>query len=122
MGVIKLAPSQIRYSQDSISNTFGDSTHHAGQYIGETLDEIIRNPDTADRIPNISVFSKDGTWITLDNRRLWVFKKAEELDILSYIDVYDYIILNSQQLVMGNMFSYVGITLVDIYGSLCEER
>jgi hypothetical protein len=122
MVVINLAPSEIRYSQDSISNSFGDSTHHAGQYIGETLDEIVRDPDTANLIPNISVFKIGGKWFTLDNRRLWVFKKAEELDILSYIDVYDYIILNSQQLVMGNMFSYVGITLVDIYGSLCEER
>jgi len=36
-----LAPYQIRYSQDSISNTFGDNTDHAGQYIGETLDEIV---------------------------------------------------------------------------------
>jgi hypothetical protein len=88
MGVNMLAPSQIRYSQDSISNTFGDNTDHAGQYIGETLDEIVRNPDTADRIPNISVFNIDGTWITSDNRRLWVFKKAEELGILSSIEVY----------------------------------
>ena len=88
MVVINLAPSEIRYSQDSISNSFGDSTHHAGQYIGETLDEIVRDPDTANLIPNISVFKIDGKWFTLDNRRLWVFKKAEELDILSYIDVY----------------------------------
>jgi hypothetical protein len=88
MGVNMLAPSQIRYSQDSISNTFGDNTDHGGQYIGETLDEIVRNPDTADRIPNISVFNIDGTWITSDNRRLWVFKKAEELGILSSIEVY----------------------------------
>ena len=87
MVVINLAPSEIRYSQDSIYNSFGDSTHHAGQYIGETLDEIVRDPDTANLIPNISVFKIGGKWFTLDNRRLWVFKKAEELDILSYIDV-----------------------------------
>ena len=87
MGVIKLAPSEIRFSQDSISNSFRASTDHAGQYIGETLDEIVRNPDTADRIPNISVFNIDGTWITSDNRRLWVFKKAEELGIVCFIDV-----------------------------------
>ena len=87
MGVIKLAPSEIRFSQDSISNSFGDSTHHAGQYTGETLDEIVRNPDTADLIPNISVFNIDGTWITSDNRRLWVFQKAEELGIVRSIDV-----------------------------------
>jgi hypothetical protein len=47
------------------------------------------DPDTADRIPNISVFNIDGTWITSDNRRLWVFQKAEKLRILSYIDVYN---------------------------------
>ena len=87
MDVIKLAPSEIRFSQDSISNSFRASTYHAGQYIGETLDEIVRNPDTVDRIPNISVFNIDGTWITLDNRRLWVFKKAEELGIVCFIDV-----------------------------------
>ena len=88
MDVINLAPSVIRYSQDSISNTFGDSTNHAGQYIGETLDEIVSNPDTADLIPYISVFNKDDKWFTSDNRRLWVFKKAEERGIVRSIDVY----------------------------------
>jgi hypothetical protein len=88
MDVINLAPSAIRYSQDSISNTFGDSTNHAGQYIGETLDEIVSNPNTANLIPNISVFNKDDKWFTLDNRRLWVFKRAEELGIVRSIDVY----------------------------------
>ena len=71
----KLAPSEIRYSQDSISNTF-----RSGQNIGETLDEIVSDPDTANRIPKISVFNKDDTWFTSDNRRLWVFKKAEEIE------------------------------------------
>jgi hypothetical protein len=43
-----------------------------------------------DLIPNISVFKKGvkKKWFTLDNRRLWVFKKAEKLGIISYIDVY----------------------------------
>ena len=88
MVVKKLAPSEIRYSQNSISNRFRADTNGIRQHIGETLDEIVRNPDTADRIPNISVFNKDGKWFALDNRRLWVFKKAEELGILSSIDVY----------------------------------
>jgi len=73
MNVNKLAPSEIRFSQDSISNSFGDSTYHAGQYIGETLDEIVRDPYTADLIPIISVFNIGGKWFTPDNRRLWVF-------------------------------------------------
>jgi hypothetical protein len=90
MDVIELTPSEIRYSQDSISNTFRARTSHAGQYIGETLDEIVRDPDTVDLIPNISVFKKGvkKKWFTSDNRRLWVFKKAEKLGIISYIDVY----------------------------------
>ena len=88
MVVINLAPSEIRYSQDSISNSFGDSTHHADQYIGETLDEIVMFSDKANFIPNISVFNIDGKWFTSDNRRLWVFKKAEELGIVRSIDVY----------------------------------
>jgi hypothetical protein len=40
-----------------------------------------------DFIPNISVFKIGVKWFALDNRRLWVFKKAEELGILSSIDV-----------------------------------
>ena len=87
MGVIKIAPSEIRFSQDSIYNTFGDNTFHAGQFIGETLDDIVRDPDTVDRIPNISVFNIRGKWFTSDNRRLWVFQKAEELSIVRSIDV-----------------------------------
>ena len=87
MVVKKLAPSQIRYNQDSISNRFGDNIHHAGQYIGETLDEIIRDPSRANRIHRITVVKKHGKWFTLNNRRLWVFKKAEELGILSSINV-----------------------------------
>ena len=34
------------------------------------------------------MFNIDGKWFTSDNRRLWVFQKAEELGIVSYIDVY----------------------------------
>ena len=83
----KLAPSDIFYGQDSISNTFRDGTKHTGQYIGKTLNEIVSNPDTADLIPKISVFKKDDKWFTSDNRRLWVFKKAQKLGILSSIDV-----------------------------------
>ena len=88
MVVKKLAPSEIRYSQNSISNRFRADTNGIRQHIGETLDEIVSNPNTANLIPNISVFNKDDKWFTLDNRRLWVFKRAEELGIVRSIDVY----------------------------------
>ncbi len=57
MDIIKLTPSEIRFSQDSISNTFGDDTDHAGQYIGETLDEIVEDPFMAVFIPNTYMLS-----------------------------------------------------------------
>jgi hypothetical protein len=88
MDAIRLISSEIRFSQDSISNKFGAGTNHTGQYIGEPLDEIVRNPDIVNFIPIISAFNIDGKWLTSDNRRLLLFKRAEELRILSSIDVY----------------------------------
>ena len=87
MGINMLAPSQIRYSQDSISNTFDNNTPHTRQFIGETLDVLVRDPYDVNFIPNISVFNIGVKWFTSDNRRLWVFKKTEELGILSSIKV-----------------------------------
>jgi hypothetical protein len=63
------------------------NTNGIRQHIGETLDEIINDKNTVDFIPNISVFKIGVKWFALDNRRLLVFKKAEELGILSSIDV-----------------------------------
>ena len=54
-----------------------------------SLSRTYRDPDIANRIPNISVFNIGGIWFTSDNRRLWVFQKAEKLRILSYIEVYN---------------------------------
>ncbi|CAC5413380.1 unnamed protein product [Mytilus coruscus] len=82
-----LKPSDIHYSQDSISNTFGKSTVHSDKYIGETLDDLINGTVKVNNIPNISVFIHNNKWFTTDNRRLWVFRKAEEFGILRSIPV-----------------------------------
>lgn len=50
-----LAPSEIYYSQDSISNRFGKSTEHAGVLIGETLDDILSGDCSIDDIGTIEV-------------------------------------------------------------------
>ncbi|CAG2201938.1 unnamed protein product [Mytilus edulis] len=84
---MNLKPSDIHFSQDSISNTFGKKTQHRNTYIGETLDELINGTATVFSIPTISVFQHKGKWFTSDNRRLWVFRKAEELGILRSIPV-----------------------------------
>lgn len=84
---MNLRPSYIFYTQDSISNRFGWSTSHSNMYIGETLDALINGLATVNSIPRIGVFWQNGKWFTKDNRRLWVFRKAEELGIVDVITV-----------------------------------
>lgn len=71
-----LQPSEIRFSQDSIGNTFGRYTSHPYKPIGETLDDIISGSVTS--LPDISVTMINGLWYTADNRRLWVLQQAEQ--------------------------------------------
>lgn len=54
-----LQPSEIRFSQDSIGNTFGRYTSHPYKPIGETLDDIISGSVT---LPDISVTMINGLW------------------------------------------------------------
>ena len=74
-----LRPSRIYFSQDSISNRFGRSTEHAGVMIGETLDDILTGECSIYDIDPIEVERQNGVYRTADNRRLWIFKKLEEL-------------------------------------------
>jgi hypothetical protein len=84
---MELRPSEIFYSQDSIMNRFGDYTPHGNTYIGETLDQLLNGHCNVGSIPNISVVERNGKWFTSDNRRLWVFRKAEEIGFLKSIYV-----------------------------------
>lgn len=86
---MKLAPSDIYYSQDSISNTFGESTKHADKLIGEVLDDILKGKCSIDDIDiiNIVIRDDDYRYISADNRRLWIFKKLEELGECTEIPV-----------------------------------
>ncbi|KAJ8317888.1 hypothetical protein KUTeg_002979, partial [Tegillarca granosa] len=79
MTKLSLPPSEIRYTQESIGRTFGRCTNHAFKPIGETLDELLTGMCSVYSIPNISVIWKNGKYYSAENRRLWVFKKAEEL-------------------------------------------
>lgn len=71
-----LQPSEIRFSQDSIGNTFGHYTNHPYKPIGETLDDILSGSVTS--LPDISVTLINGLWYTADSRRLWVLQQAEQ--------------------------------------------
>lgn len=74
-----LALSRIYFSQDSISNRFGRSTKHAGVLIGETLDKLLTGECSIHDIKTIQVMFRNGMYLTADNRRLWIFKKLEEV-------------------------------------------
>ena len=88
-----LKPSEIRFSQDSISNQFDPKSRHADMLIGETLDDLITGCTRVSDIPVISVLKMGDKWISADNRRLWVFKQLEKfggnetvpVEVVSYI-------------------------------------
>ncbi|XP_021362057.1 uncharacterized protein LOC110455929 [Mizuhopecten yessoensis] len=82
-----LRPSQIRFSQDSINNKFDKKSAHAKRPIGETLDALLKGECDISHIPPITVVDRDGVWFTVDNRRLWVFRKLEELGKCTKISV-----------------------------------
>ena len=81
--ILELKPSDILYSQDSISKQFSCGI----RYIGDTLDQLLIDSSYIQRIPNIQVVERNGTLFSMDNRRLWVFKKAEEFGCFEKIAV-----------------------------------
>ena len=74
-----LKPSEIYFSQDSISNVFGDRCRHSGIRIGTTLDELCEDRMNISDIPRIRVVKKGERWYSGDNRRLWIFRELERL-------------------------------------------
>ena len=58
-------PKDIRFTQDSVSNTFKD-----GQTLQSTIDGLKSGKIYPHDLPPIRVLEKDGTVYSLDNRRL----------------------------------------------------
>uniref|UniRef100_A0A0L8HA22 Uncharacterized protein n=1 Tax=Octopus bimaculoides TaxID=37653 RepID=A0A0L8HA22_OCTBM len=69
-----LSPSEIRYTQDSISSCFQN-----GNDIEDLILDIINGQTRSDEIRTIRVFFNDGKYYSEDNRRLYVFKAVQEL-------------------------------------------
>ncbi|XP_052242993.1 uncharacterized protein LOC127852949 isoform X1 [Dreissena polymorpha] len=84
---MRIRPSDVLFSQDSINNYFDDKSDYGGVLIGETLDDICEGRTSIDEIPPIIVVDYDGEWVTVDNRRLWVFRELERLGACRHIDV-----------------------------------
>lgn len=77
-----MKPSEIYFSQDSIKNTF-----EYGQSIHDTLKKCQEDPMAIHQIPTMRVCMKNGKWFTLDNRRLWIFRRLEEGGHITDVDV-----------------------------------
>lgn len=76
-------PSDLRFTQDNIGVTFKapfDSTR-----IDDAVDMIISGQWTASTFACICVVEVDGVLFSLDNRRLWVFRKAALSSITVYL-------------------------------------
>ena len=86
--MMQLKPSDILFSQETISNKFKIRSSHSGKLIGETLDDLCEGRCSINDIPIIGVMKRDEKWVTADNRRLWVFRELERLGKCEEIPVY----------------------------------
>ncbi len=84
---MELKPSQIYFTHSKICSKFTG----CGKLIADTLDEIITDKVTVDQIPQIKVFytNIDGhiKYYSENNRRLWLFKQLEKLNIIKVVTV-----------------------------------
>lgn len=81
MPVYKLRPSDIMYSQRTIAPHFQN-----GLPLEKLRDQIYYRAISIRDIPMISVkVLPDGSYLSLDNRRLWVFKELENRGVINFI-------------------------------------
>ncbi|KAL3877304.1 hypothetical protein ACJMK2_035035 [Sinanodonta woodiana] len=82
MPSVCLRPSDIRYTQESISCRF-----KTGKNIGTVIKEIMNGECKISDIPEIEVIVKDDVYYSADNRRLYIFKILETKGLCSSISV-----------------------------------
>lgn len=79
----KIKPSIIYFTHSKIRKNFSG----CGKRLEDTLNELKTNIELLETIPNITVYTNDGiTFYTQNNRRLWIFKELEKLNLLT--DIY----------------------------------
>ncbi|MCK4260909.1 MAG: hypothetical protein KAX49_18170 [Halanaerobiales bacterium] len=69
-------PKTIRFTQDSIGQTFGKTTQHAGQSVDDLIKGLKSGGINSNDIPAIRIFDKNEKIYSLDNRRLYAFQEA----------------------------------------------
>ena len=65
-------PSDIRFSQNNISENFRD-----GSSVDDLVTGLLNSTVDPNSIPPIRVFEVDGQLVTLDNRRLYAYQQAD---------------------------------------------
>jgi hypothetical protein len=84
-GQAAMAPSDIRFTQDSVSEEFGRDT---GKTIEETYRQLLHGDLTVNQIRPISVVYLDDKWWAISgNRRLYIFKRLEGKNIIDSVPV-----------------------------------
>src|SRR6218665_160632 len=80
---LTLSPSEIRYSQNSISHKFSD-----GNLLTSTFAKLISGQLSVTSLPPLKCVLKDGNWYaTSGNRRLFLYRMLQEAGVLSSITV-----------------------------------
>src|SRR6218665_224049 len=80
---IEICPRKIRYTQDSIKEEFTD-----GRHMSDTLEALLYSHLSVDDLEPIEVVREYGKWWALTgNRRLYLYRKLEELGVIHTITV-----------------------------------
>ncbi len=83
-GMIRVNPKDLRFTQDSIAVCF--QSPHENWRIDDTVDMIVSKKLSPKRFPMLCVVRYQGILWSLDNRRLWVFRKAQVAKITVLLD------------------------------------
>ncbi|CAK8694632.1 uncharacterized protein LOC143447096 [Clavelina lepadiformis] len=78
-----LQPLNIRFAQDTISNTFRGN----GQSVNRTIDLITEGKILVENIPPMTVIERNGLYYSQDNRRLYVFRVLQCINHLNEVKV-----------------------------------
>lgn len=84
-GMTRLHPEYIKFTQDSIKAQFMD-----GRELSSTLEDLLYGRKTVDDIPPIEVvedLEDCGWWALTGNRRLYLYRKLEQLGVVETIPV-----------------------------------
>ncbi len=83
-GMIRVNPKDLRFTQDNIAVYF--QSPHENCRIDHTVDMILSKKWSPRRFPMLHVVRYEGILWSLDNRRLWVFRKAQVAKITVLLD------------------------------------